>query len=99
MAGLNTSISTTGPIFHWGFYTLVGSGTVSLGDPEDRNFSLNDKVFVVVPALTGMLNLTKRFTATAEVSWRVVADVDLAGVNLSDLRGPSVGVELRFGKF
>jgi hypothetical protein len=86
-------------VFHFGLYALVGSGTVNLGDPFDRGFSLNDQVFVAVPALHGMLNVAEHVTATVHVSYRFVAAEDLLGVERSDLNGPALGVELRIGEF
>ncbi len=78
---------------------MVGAGTVSLTDHADRTFSLNDKVFVAVPAFNLMLNISRRITMTAGGSYRFVVDSDFVGVSDSDLSGPAFIFEVRFGKF
>ncbi len=86
-------------LFHWGVYAFAGSGTVTLEDPEEPGFRRSDTVYTLSPAFYGMLNLTRRFVAVAGASYRFVSNVELEGVSASELSGPAVNLELRFGWF
>jgi hypothetical protein len=51
------------------------------------------------PALNATLNVTKWFRVGANVSYRFAGDVYMVGLSESDVGGPAVSLELRFGEF
>lgn len=90
-------------LLHFSLYSLIGVGNIGYGDEsfsdEDMDFDKKDTVFVIEPALNGTLNITRWFRISAGLSYRMITDFQLAGVDKNDVSGLSATMTFRFGKF
>ena len=90
-------------LVHISLYSLIGAGNIGYGDEsasnEDNDFDKKDTVFVIEPAVNGTLNATKWFRISAGISYRMISDFQLAGVDEANVSGVSGTLTFRFGKF
>ncbi|MDB5032778.1 MAG: hypothetical protein JWQ98_19 [Chlorobi bacterium] len=92
-------------LVHIGVQTMVGAGGIGAhrsnwADAFDQgNQDSPDVFFVVEPAASVELNISKSFRLDVLASYRFVNGVETAGITNKSLSGPSVGVTARFGSF
>ncbi|MCE5249823.1 hypothetical protein LLG96_06335 [bacterium] len=84
---------------HCSVYSLIGSGNVSYCDKDDDSFKVSDSFFVFEPGIEGTVNVTKWFRLSAGASYRVIAGMDIIGLDASDIGGFSGKLTFRFGQF
>ncbi len=92
-------VNQTYRLFHFSAHTLVGSGTVRYDNGADELDKTSDQYFVLQPAASLNLNVTRWFRLTGSAAYRYVGDLNLEGTSGSDLGGFLGFVGLRFGKF
>ena len=86
-------------LFHVSVSSLFGTGGFGYIDQHDNDFHITDGVYVLEPAVHGTLNVSTRFRVSAGVSYRLIADISLVGIDNADMSGLSGTITLRFGKF
>ena len=88
---------------HFSFYSLIGAGNIGYGDEgaseEEDDFDKKDAVFVIEPAVHSTVNVTRWFGISAGISYRIITDFQLAGVDEKDMSGFSGILSFMFGKF
>ncbi len=88
-------------LVHGSLGVMVGGGGLALhrfrgGPIEDIQ---TDPVFLLDPTASVEVNLISFIRLTLSVNYRVVTDVDLAGLTAADVGGFGVGGMLKFGVF
>ncbi|HEY0705865.1 MAG TPA: hypothetical protein VGG33_03665 [Polyangia bacterium] len=88
-------------LVHGSIGALIGGGglTYQQDDTDDKAGSASDAVFVVEPNVTVELNVIKAMRLALFTSYRIVRDVDLAGLDSGAVSGFSGGMMLKFGVF
>lgn len=102
--GLIEYIIASDKLIHLNVNTMIGAGSVRYSvkdwqeDHSDIDFS-EDVLFVVEPGLDAELNIHKNLRIGIGVYYRIVSNVDYAGLSAKDLNGFSGQVTLKIGKF
>ena len=88
---------------HLSFYSLIGVGNIGYSDEgasdENDDFNKKDTVFIIEPAVNCTLNVTQWFRISTGISYRMITDFQLAGVDEKDMSGFSGILSFMFGKF
>ena len=87
-------------LIHGGVSCLLGAGGVNFTKVAGNNNADDmDVVFVVVPAISGELNVFSWFRISADIKYRLVTSAGLTGTDNGDLSALGAGVTLKFGSF
>ncbi|MDQ1267322.1 MAG: hypothetical protein QG635_2476, partial [Bacteroidota bacterium] len=95
-------INSTKSALHFTVGGLIGGGSTSAnGSGFDRGISESSPFFVIEPALSAEINMTRFVRIAAGASYRVIlgADMDDDVFKSTDLSGPSVNLTFKFGWF
>lgn len=88
------------PGLPWEVGALVGAGNAEVRDPVAGVRRGSDNFLVLAPTVSLRKHLAERVGAAVAAGWRLAFSVDdLAGVDEGDLRGWTLGLELRLGPF
>jgi hypothetical protein len=83
----------TSKVIHPYLSAIVGGGRI---DFDDRNLT-RDRVFVLQPAVGLEVNVFRWLRLGAEGGYRLVTDVNVGGLESSDVSKPFAQLQLRFG--
>jgi len=91
-------------LFHYTASLLVGAGAISYKDYEctlcgEESDLDQDIFFVLEPELTVVVNISSMVRAALGFRYRYVYDVELRGVDNSDLTGASGTLTIKIGRF
>jgi len=82
---------------------LLGAGNCGFRDESsadpDEDFDRIDTFFILEPTLTMTANVTAWFHAGCGVSYRLISDLNVAGIESGDVDGLSLVMTLNFGSF
>jgi hypothetical protein len=85
---------STSKVLHPYLSTVVGGGRI---DYDNNSSFSRDRVFVLQPAVGLEVNIFRWFRLGAEGGYRLVSDVNNAGLSNGDLSKPFAQLQLRFG--
>jgi hypothetical protein len=82
---------------------LIGGGAVvyaeNLDSDDDNSWDVNDSFFVFEPGINAELNVTQWFRINAGVSYMLVRDLNIVGMDNNDLGGVAGNILFKFGSF
>ena len=96
---------------HYTIHSHIGFGGLSYTDIDDvvgiepdigssgSSLSFDDGLFVFEPSFNVEINVTKSLRITTGLFYRVVAGVELDGLDNSDIGGPGVSFVVKFGGY
>ena len=90
-----------GELIHASVGALIGGGGVAYAREHGETMSsvASDSIFVFEPSVAVELNVARVVRLTVFADYRVVADLELPGLDASDVNGFVAGAMLKFGSF
>jgi hypothetical protein len=93
---------TPNKLIHMTADMMVGGGAVVYAEnweDEDDTWDVNDAFLVLEPGIDAELNVTPWFRINAGVSYLLARDIDIVGMDDSDLGGVAGNILFKFGTF
>lgn len=99
--GMLEYVGNPNELIHYSVSLLIGAGGVNYVREitNTRLYPDADAFFVMEPEINFMLNVTTYFRAGIGAGYRLISDVNLAGLSDSDIGGLSINMVFKFGDF
>lgn len=99
--------STPNKLVHLTTDLLIGGGAVVYSeyymwddnDNTEDTWDVNDAFFIFEPGIKAELNITDWFHLNAGISYMLVSDLDIVGMDNSDIGGVAGNILFKFGRF